>query len=151
MRTCLRDDCQNSMEGMRKDAKYCSEACSSVCRKRRYRLTEEWQVARRIYAPTAAVNEKNNAFLRKYGITTKQRDKLIAKQGGRCAISICRVELNLDNWRGRDAPHIDHDHDTGEVRGILCAGCNRALGQFGDNALGVKTVLVYLTSDRALV
>ncbi len=39
----------------------------------------------------------------------------------------------------------DHCHDTMEFRGILCRGCNRSLGQLGDNVEGIKKVLSYLT------
>lgn len=38
----------------------------------------------------------------------------------------------------------DHDHDTMQFRGILCRGCNRSLGQLGDNLEGIKKVLKYL-------
>ena len=41
---------------------------------------------------------------------------------------------------------IDHDHETGEVRGALCNGCNRTLGQMGDNEAGVRRALDYLTT-----
>jgi len=39
----------------------------------------------------------------------------------------------------------DHCHDTMEFRGVLCRGCNRSLGQLGDNVDGIKKVLKYLT------
>lgn len=44
-----------------------------------------------------------------------------------------------------DGPvHIDHDHDTKEVRGLLCVGCNTGLGLLGDNMEGVTQVMCYL-------
>lgn len=39
----------------------------------------------------------------------------------------------------------DHCHDTMKFRGILCRGCNRSIGQLGDNAKGIQKVLAYLT------
>lgn len=56
---------------------------------------------------------------RKYGIGLEEYNLLLESQDGKCAI--CRVEpkkLSLS---------VDHDHDTGEVRGLLCPRCNRAV------------------------
>lgn len=39
---------------------------------------------------------------------------------------------------------LDHDHDTGKIRGFLCHHCNRALGAFGDNLEGVMRIVAYL-------
>lgn len=39
---------------------------------------------------------------------------------------------------------VDHCHETGKVRGLLCRSCNSALGRLGDNADGVKRLLAYL-------
>lgn len=59
---------------------------------------------------------------RRYGIGAADVDALIAEQGGVCAVC------------GRPDPeHVDHDHVTGIVRGILCFNCNGGLGQFGDD------------------
>ena len=66
---------------------------------------------------------KNN--LKKYGLTPEAFDEMFALQGGKCAI--CQIELT----EGRGT-HIDHSHDTGEVRGLLCGGCNVGIGQFRD-------------------
>ncbi len=41
----------------------------------------------------------------------------------------------------------DHCHDTMKFRGILCRGCNRSIGQLGDNIEGIRKVLNYLTKD----
>ena len=59
-------------------------------------------------------------LLRRYGISQEQYDEILAKQGGKCGV----CEANFGDRR----PHVDHDHATGNVRGILCAGCNHGLG-----------------------
>ena len=59
-----------------------------------------------------------------YGLTEKDFQSLLLKQGSRCAI--CAVELK--------SPRIDHNHETGEVRGLLCLRCNTGLGCFKDDA-----------------
>ena len=80
--------------------------------------------------------------IRQYGITAKEHDALLASQGGRCALC------------GR-APHgarafsIDHDHLTGQVRGLLCGTCNVGLGAFGDNPELLCAAITYLRGHRA--
>ena len=62
----------------------------------------------------------------KYGITTEDYDALFANQAGACAV------CQQPSPEGR-ALHVDHDHESGKVRGLLCAQCNMGLGCFKDN------------------
>jgi hypothetical protein len=62
---------------------------------------------------------------RTFGITVEDYDGILARQGGVCAI--CREARRSDGSGRRLA--VDHDHETGEVRGLLCGSCNRALGR----------------------
>lgn len=71
---------------------------------------------------------------RKYGITLDEYSVLLAKQGGRCAI--CNARKGLC---------VDHCHETGAVRGILCRMCNISLGRFGDSVAGIERLMKYLT------
>ena len=80
----------------------------------------------------------------KYGL--KDYDALLAAQGGGCAV--CGSVLPQ---KGRKRPHVDHDHETGEVRGILCHNCNRALGAVGDSVERLDQLKRYiLKSSRSL-
>lgn len=75
-----------------------------------------------------------------YGMTDEQYAALLDKQGGGCAI--CRTT----EWNGRHpVPHVDHDHRTGEVRGILCHACNLGLGKFRDDPGLLAAAIAYLT------
>jgi hypothetical protein len=56
-----------------------------------------------------------------YGMTNAEFQAMVEAQGGLCAICV-----------ERPAVHVDHDHETGQVRGVLCFPCNAALGQFRD-------------------
>jgi hypothetical protein len=71
----------------------------------------------------ASVSAHGRHVEREYGITREEFDRLWAAQGGRCYI--CQRQLHSKR------PAVDHDHETGEVRGLLCAdnerGCNHAL------------------------
>jgi Recombination endonuclease VII len=59
---------------------------------------------------------------RRYGITAEEADEMLSEQGGLCVI--CKVA---------PAVHVDHDHETGAVRALLCFNCNGGLGQFKDD------------------
>lgn len=78
-----------------------------------------------------------------YGMTAEQYDALMADQDGRCAI--CRS----DEWPGKgNRPHVDHDHDSGAVRGLLCGKCNVALGNMDDDPNRLRAAAAYLEAHR---
>ena len=90
-------------------------------------------------APNWSGYDREDQILRRqYGISMKDFDGLAEFQGGKCAI--CFKSLDSINRRA----NIDHCHDTGVVRGILCSGCNTGLGHLGDNIQGLKRALYYL-------
>ena len=88
------------------------------------------------------VADRKSYLKRKYGLTVQQYGTLLAAQGGGCAI--CgrkpRPDISL---------HVDHDHGTGQLRGILCFRCNNALGDFDDDARLLQQALAYLLSHQA--
>lgn len=74
---------------------------------------------------------------RAYGLSPAQYECMLAEQGGGCAI--CGItDHGGKNW------HVDHDHETGAVRGILCQGCNHALGGARDNPDTLVAAAKYL-------
>ena len=63
-------------------------------------------------------------------------------QGGKCAI--CR-EKETRKRRGRIARlSVDHDHSTGDIRGLLCTRCNTAIGLLEDDITLLKNAIDYL-------
>ncbi len=76
--------------------------------------------------------------LKRYGLLLGEFEKILDSQGGRCAI--CNKDLDVDR-RNR---HLDHCHETGAIRGILCRGCNNGLGSFQDNPEILEKAAIYL-------
>jgi len=77
----------------------------------------------------------------RYGITESQFAKLVEAQGGECPI--CKRALGSGK-----SVHIDHDHLTGLVRGILCASCNSMLGKIERNTGMLRRAQSYLGIDQ---
>lgn len=122
--------------------------------KRSYDQSDKGKATRRAYALANrgrirehqaryrnANKEKRSAQAQcyEYGISMERRDELFADNGGRCAI--CRREISTV---------IDHDHETGVVRGALCRGCNLAIGYFKDNTESLLRAIQYLNKFRKL-
>ena len=80
--------------------------------------------------------ERSYLLKLRYGISAAEVQSLIEKQGGTCAI--CRT---------KPAVHVDHDHATGRVRGILCFACNRGLGKVGDSVEVLRAMIAYLCEN----
>jgi len=77
-----------------------------------------------------------------YGITPEDYARMFAAQGGRCAI--CRT-ANPGNGRRWS---VDHDHETGKVRGLLCSQCNTGLGMLRDSPITLTAARAYLAGER---
>lgn len=84
---------------------------------------------------------RERTFRRKYGLTLAAFDALLTDQNYRCRI--CWELLFIDTT------HVDHDHDSGAVRGLLCPNCNLALGHFRDDPWRLRQALAYLAAATA--
>jgi hypothetical protein len=80
--------------------------------------------------------QQRAANIRIYGITVAEYNRIHDQQQGLCAI--CKQTNN------KKSLCIDHDHATGEVRGLLCDKCNRGLGLFQDNITLLRQAIGYL-------
>lgn len=78
-----------------------------------------------------------------YGITSNQYDALLVAQAGLCAI--CK---RPEKARSKKFLAVDHDHNTGEIRGLLCHKCNAGLGHFDEDSDLLADALAYLLSSR---
>lgn len=84
--------------------------------------------------------EKQREYLlkKKYGITLEKYDEMLSEQDYRCYICH-KHEDKLDRSLA-----VDHCHETGKVRGLLCGNCNRFLGQIDDNIDIAERLVKYL-------
>ena len=93
-----------------------------------------------------------------YNINQKEFDEILEKQGGVCAI--CgKEETSIGRVTKRQQPlSVDHDHNTGRIRGLLCKNCSRGLGAFFDDesllieaANYLKYSHTYITREMSVV
>lgn len=85
--------------------------------------------------------------LKKYGIDHRDYDELLDKQNGVCAI--CLKPESKKHQSGKIANlSVDHAHDTGKVRGLLCSKCNFAIGQLDDNPYLCEKAMIYLLRNN---
>ena len=112
---------------------------SSMCKKcyleSRKKYNSSWKKDNAQYVKDfASINYDSEKRLeahykKEYNITLSDYDKMFEEQDGRCAI--CRGTETKTPKNGRFC--VDHDHSTGEVRGLLCGSCNRGIGLLGDD------------------
>lgn len=86
--------------------------------------------------PRVESSPRETSLKFKYGISIDEYEKMLASRDGMCWI--CGEEPN--------PPCIDHDHKTDRIRGILCKGCNTAIGRMKDNPERLRAAAAYLES-----
>lgn len=108
----------------------------AYCRECRNAYSAEYR--RRRYRDEAAYRQtiKDAQRLYRYGLTEEQYGEMLARQGGVCAI--------CDSAPGKRPLAVDHCHESGEVRALLCDGCNAGLGMFKDNPELMAKAIEYL-------
>ena len=116
---------------------------------------EEEKEKKRNFA-RAWINIKENklrryqtSLLKFYNLTWENYVKILEQQEYLCAI--CGKQLVVPGqgeYNGNDTAVVDHNHETGVVRGILCRKCNKALGGFGDEISIIKKAFNYLEGNR---
>ena len=87
---------------------------------------------------------RDQQYQKKYGITLEDFNKLLSLQNGECAI--CRRTGEESGGRGKIL-HVDHNHDTNEVRGLLCHPCNTAIGLLQDSPKVTRAALEYMETQ----
>ncbi|MFE7072715.1 endonuclease VII domain-containing protein [Streptomyces sp. NPDC057620] len=115
--------------------------CKACCSER----TKQWFVDN---PGRAAANKRKANLAKNYGLTVAEYDALLRHQGGVCAV--CgKGEPNAHGRTGKQFRlAVDHCHETGAVRGLLCQKCNRAIGLLGDDPVLMRKAISYLLRHR---
>lgn len=98
-----------------------------------------------VHTEQGLTNRRRLQLKQDYGLTPEEYDELLAAQGGVCAI--CRQPETTTDPRSQ-RPYVrlpvDHCHETGRVRGLLCHRCNRAIGLLRDDVDLLRAAIAYL-------
>ena len=86
--------------------------------------------------------KKDKDLQKTYGISLEEYNRKMAQQNCRCKICL----THQDNLKR--AMCVDHDHETGKVRGLLCDTCNRSLGLLKDDINTLERALEYLKEHK---
>lgn len=80
----------------------------------------------------------------RYGLTPEQYRAILDSQDGLCCICRCPETLIDHRTKRPRRLAVDHRHDTGAVRGLLCAKCNKAIGLLKENPRTLLAACDYL-------
>src|SRR6266542_3916535 len=132
------------------------KACTNAIRLKRYRLNPDREIARvrawqranpqRVKAWAEKNRDKRLKKLReihlrnKFKLTVEEYDAILHTQDGVCALCECPSTPGI-------SLHVDHDHGTGEIRGLLCVRCNNALGLFREDPDLLRRAVRYVSAD----
>jgi hypothetical protein len=88
---------------------------------------------------------RNSNYKNAYGINLENYNKMFADQAGCCAI--CKKHQNEFTKK----LSVDHDHQTGNVRALLCNPCNTSLGNMNDDIELLKSAIDYLEKHQCQI
>jgi hypothetical protein len=104
--------------------------------------TEEFKEKRRVFNKKRKEANRKLYYKKRYGITLEEYNKMLEIQDHKCAI--CNItESEIKHGRNTYFA-VDHCHNTGKVRGLLCYKCNSILGFINDNTEHLKNAIKYL-------
>jgi hypothetical protein len=101
--------------------------------------------AKAISSAKSGTPAERERIWRRHGILGATWVDFVSKfeqQDGKCAI--CEIAISLKCDDVGVLAHLDHDHETGRIRGLLCRNCNRAVGLFGDDPVALERASAYL-------
>ena len=138
----LRGDCKACFRSRAK-ARYPEVRDQAIARARKWREDniERFRENQRRMRSTPEGRERQRRYhlLSTFGLTLEEYDEMLAAQGGVCQLCGRPPTEGI-------SLHIDHNHETGDIRGLLCFRCNNALGDFDDSPERLMSAVAYLLS-----
>ena len=158
-RICCKCKIPKSLEDFAKD-KYDKSGRTYQCKKCRNEKQKEWVAAnpekvkalnkkhketrKEFYSnPERKLKYRKASIERTFGIKYSEYERMMDEQNGLCAICF-QPETSLKN----KYLSVDHCHDTGKIRGLLCNACNRGIGYLKDSHLVIQNAFTYLTKHK---
>ena len=108
-------------------------------KERQREYNRNWHAIARKAKPDYLVKRRDAKLRRKYNITFERQQEMRAEQNNACAI--CGTPFNETR---AGSPRVDHSHEHGRVRQLLCDSCNVGLGRFEDNADWLRKAAEYV-------
>jgi hypothetical protein len=146
MKTCKRCNNEKPKTDFFKNVKrkdgvstYC-KPCQLEYQRQRYNNPEnhkQHKMDRNIYLKNRKDSIRKWYLKTTYGLTPEQYQEMYSKYDGKCYICMELKDYYL---------HVDHNHDTGKIRGLLCNNCNRAIGLLKDSSESLRNAIKYLDS-----
>jgi len=84
------------------------------------------------------IARRESKLQKNFGITSVEYDLMFEDQGGKCFI------CEADSGYNGNKLSVDHDHNTGEIRGLLCHKCNFGIAHFNDDRKRLMNAMIYL-------
>lgn len=132
MKTCSRCKRELPISEFHKDNSS-SDGLQTYCK----RCVKEYQTANK-----KRINQQK--FISYHGVGLIYKNFILAAQGWHCPICGKIIEP------GSSDACLDHNHNTGEIRGVLCRSCNCYIGKYGDNIIGVSKGIVKNNENKVL-
>ena len=135
----------DSKDGYRGECKACKkerdESSEMIKKRKQWSIRGNRKELRNAYRskPEVKIKEQNYHLKNKYGISLEDKEKMFRNQNAKCAISKCNyIFTNLSD------AHVDHNHQTGLIRELLCSNCNKAIGLLQENLDKIDSLSTYL-------
>jgi hypothetical protein len=140
MRDGYRNDCKTCFAATSKD-RYQRDPEAAKQRVEAWRKAnpEKYELQKKRWRESGKkkINDRRSYLKRTFGITLEQYEQMLEEQGGVCAI--CERPPSE-----KYSLHVDHDHFTGRIRGLVCFPCNEGLGLFQDDPDLLKRAIAYV-------
>jgi uncharacterized protein with PIN domain len=141
---------KRSWDGLYDRCKGCNSVVSNAWHRDKAKDDEYRAAKNRRSAQWRAANKgerlsrlyKSYNLRQNYGISLQDFEGMLAEQANACAV--CHEDFTTAS-----SAHVDHDHETGVVRGLLCTSCNNGLGRFSDDPELLRRAADYVERARA--